>query len=161
MAPTRRAEVPDKIDDLDNIVHDLFPHLAIQIDFLHTTNSTKPPKQKGRKTTYTFDPDNLHKDTRDGTHVRYARRQASRFTEHGYGNLERAQLCICVHGLELYISRSWDIKITAGVTWWCFCQRWSVIRGAGRLAPEAKDLGGVGCNGHSGDSLLTKVERSV
>lgn len=117
-------------------------------------------KQQGGKTTYTLDPDNLHKDTRDGSQVRYARRQASRFAEHGDGNLERAQLCICVYGLELYISRSWDIEVTA-VAWWRFGQRWSVIRGAGRPAPEAKDLGGVGCNSHSRDSLLTKVERST
>jgi len=31
---TRRAKLPDEIDDLDDVVHHLFPHLSIQIDFL-------------------------------------------------------------------------------------------------------------------------------
>ena len=42
IAPTRRAEMPDEIDDLDDVVHDLIPHLAIQIDFLNNN----PTEQK-------------------------------------------------------------------------------------------------------------------
>ena len=44
IAPTRLAEMPDEIDDLDDIVHDLIPHLAIQIDFLN--NNRDPSQQK-------------------------------------------------------------------------------------------------------------------
>ena len=31
---TRSTKVPDEIDDLDDVIHDLFPHLSIKIDFL-------------------------------------------------------------------------------------------------------------------------------
>jgi len=34
MALARLAKMLHKIDDLDNVVHDLFPLLAIKIDFL-------------------------------------------------------------------------------------------------------------------------------
>jgi hypothetical protein len=54
MALARRAELPDEIYDLDDVVHDLFPHLAIQIDFLCKPKKKKPQlskkcKEKGKK----------------------------------------------------------------------------------------------------------------
>jgi hypothetical protein len=42
--------MPNKIDDLDDAVHDLIPHLAIQIDFLkQQPNSSKPALPIKRK----------------------------------------------------------------------------------------------------------------
>jgi hypothetical protein len=38
----RRAKVPDEIDDLDDVVHHLFPHLAIKIDFLKKKTPIQP-----------------------------------------------------------------------------------------------------------------------
>ena len=118
IAPTRLAEMPDEIDDLDDIVHDLIPHLAIQIDFLN--NNRDPTQQKllfslrnkRKSNTYAFDPDNLYKDARYSAQVGYARRQAGRFAEHGDSHLEHPQLCICPYGLELCPSRGWDVEVT-------------------------------------------------
>lgn len=162
VAQTRRAEMPDEIDDLDDVVHGLIPHLAIQIDFLNDNNNNKPKLSKSqiRKLvgTYAFDPDDLHKDARDSAHVRYARRQTGRFAEHGDGHLEHPQLRICPYRLELYLSRGRrDIKVYT-TRRRLGRRRWSGIRRAGRLAPEAEYLGGVGCNSHSPQSLADQLQ---
>lgn|SRR5216683_1527585 len=49
----RRAKVPDEIDDLDDVVHHLFPHLAIKIDFLKKNSTESSLRGGGKKTTTT------------------------------------------------------------------------------------------------------------
>ena len=34
MTLTRSAKVSDEVDDLDDVIHHLFPHLLIKVDFL-------------------------------------------------------------------------------------------------------------------------------
>ena len=71
MTLTRSTKLLDEIDDLDDVIHDLFPHLSIKVDFLKQNVTVNPAISlslaKVKKKTYALDPDDLHKDVRDGS----------------------------------------------------------------------------------------------
>ncbi len=80
MELARCTEMSDKFDDFDNVIHDIFPHLSIEINFLtnhesyhKATNSAKIFLRKKKEITYTSDPDDLREDARDNSQVRYIR----------------------------------------------------------------------------------------
>lgn len=74
MTLTRSTKLLDEIDDLDDVIHDLFPHLSIKVDFLKQNVTVNPAislsfslSGESKKKTYALDPDDLHKDVRDGS----------------------------------------------------------------------------------------------
>jgi hypothetical protein len=114
LALARRAEMHDELDDLDDVVQCLFPHLAIKIDFLkkkkkkrsdHDRSHHCAPAQKKKKKTHLLDLDDLQKDARDSSHVGHFRGQTRSFLEHGDGHLKRPQLHVCLDGLEHHAPR--------------------------------------------------------
>ena len=42
MTLTRSTKLLDEIDDLDDVIHDLFPHLSIKVDFLKQNVTVNP-----------------------------------------------------------------------------------------------------------------------
>ncbi|KAI9461896.1 hypothetical protein BJY52DRAFT_1257424 [Lactarius psammicola] len=81
VAVARRAELPDEIGYLDDIVHDLLPQLAVEIDL-------------------TLDLDDLHENARDCSQVRHLCGQGGGLFYHGEGHLKRPHRHIRIGGLE-------------------------------------------------------------